>query len=492
MENAEQLYKEALDYLGGKNGFPKNEKKGWKRMEEAAEAGSKDASGELALYLHENNKEAEARRFFEKSKMDTRKLKTAYVECLRELAFKKKKDSQFLEDCYLSAKEYESGYFGDARWYYADIIKLAHPDNKDEIEKQLYLAALGESDMPDSYYQSIGRERGVLADKEEMELWLKAMGESVADTLYLPCVKTPEDAWSTAKANLEEKETKQYLSIGQINRFLSSNMKGILEYQPMVECSVLIGTPSFRMKYDHPSYSTVTTGSGSLKINKYWTNYCASFKTKTTQDNLWRTYKDAKKEKTFCEARVRVSPIGLDTAIERCKELSIKDAANGARNDIKEAYKKEKNWDKQYISIDFDDMDASYKALRYVFVPFYFFTMEEGKNKSVTVRVNAYNGEVDYFVNNPFGQFTAEDNVAQGGGANVSKHQRSARKKSASKGGKSGNSVRGKKLVRLLSNIILWGQIGGAIISAIGLQLGPVIVLGITIFLHIILRKKFL
>ncbi len=486
--DGKQLYTEAMNFFEGKDGFPKNEKKGYARLKEAADAGFQKAREDYAEYLWvEKDKYDAAISYYEAGRLSDNESISDYLFCLKTISDKKKKDIEFAKSCVEKAKTYEEHFNADAFYFYAELLKRAYPDKTKEVDEKLDVAAfLGSSCMPDSVYASIGRERGVLAEKFEMELWQKNApdGKYVS---FVPCRKTADDAWAIAKANLEEKNTKKILTSSQISRLLKSAVAPVLEYQPIIKCSVLANEPDFRYEYDNPKYATVSTGSNTYKVNLYWTNYCATFKTKQSQRDLWKVYKDATTTDQYVEGRVRITPSGLDDAISRVKELSTKDAIDGSRNEIKNALVSVKNWEKKYITINFNDTDISLKELSYVFIPFYFFTIKLGSKNTVTVRVDGYSGEVDYFTDNPFGQFTAEDNVALGGGASQSKSQKSGAKKNKRRNAKKGLFSNKKKII---SNLIFLGQIAAAIGCFATTQYIAGGILIATIVIHFFIRKK--
>ena len=488
--DANQLYQEAQNLLNGTNGFPKNPKKGYAKLKEAADAGNQKAREEWGEYLWvEKGKYAESLPYYEAGTLSDQDAVEDYLFVLTKLVAKNKKDPTFAQTAADKAFAYHDKFDAESYYFYGVLLQKGYPEKTKEIHDSFDMAAfLGSEYMPDETYASIGRERGVFTGKTEMDIWQKNTSDGKSST-FVPCNRSAEEAWSIAKANLEEKATKKILTYAQISKLLKGAPQAQLEYQPIVKCAVEVGTPNVRYKYDNPSYSTVSSGSTDYTVDMYWTNYCATFKTKQTQRDLWKVYKNATFTSNCVDGRVRIHPVGQKAVIERAIELSSKDATEGARQEIKEAFHKAKNWDTKYIEIIYNDKASDIKELSYVFVPFYFFTVSMGGKKSVTVRVNAYSGEVDYFVDNPFGQFSEDDNVAQGGGASQSKAERNA--KSGGRSGRRGGS-RWSRLKRRISLIPYLILIALAIVGFTNNNIALGVIMLVLLPVYFFIRKKFI
>ncbi len=458
MATNEQNYQRAQSLIKGDSTVKANPKKGWKMMGELADAGYEPACLNLAHECWYTGKYADACVYFEKAKLTKNEQAFEYVCSLyRGITKKQRKDPDYLASVFAKAKKYEELYTGDGRYYYALLLHVAQPENEEGYKQQLYYAALGNSDyMPDEAYEFIGRERGVLADKSEMDIWMK-VSSMAKYAKFIPCERSEDDAWFIAEQALEDKETNKFLNTAQRKALLHAKPKAILEYQQIYRAAYNIGTIKFGFKYDNPNYSTVSTGTATLNVNKYWTNSCATFKTKQSQEQLWKVYNKVTTTTTYKDARVRTNAYGSATVIERCGEMTRKDARNGAVWEAKDAEAKQRNWETRYITINMQDYDMTNKFIELVFVPFYFFTVTTTGKKTVTARVNGYSGEIDFFVDNPFGQFTEEDNVAQGGGANETTRDRN--KKQSAKNKAKAKRIAGGILKKIL--MIVGGVLAG-------------------------------
>lgn len=430
----QELKQMAFGHLQGKNGYPKNEKKGWKLMQQAADAGDSEACGQIALHYMDAIKLPQARDYFNMVEAYKRH-PNAYAKCLALYAAKKlKKEPDFVRKLFEEANRVENDLHGDGHYYYAVLLHFAYPDNEEKYCEHLYYAALGGSDdMPDSCYAYINRERGVLHSKAEMEAWLRVNNDGRIVGGFIPCKLDEEEAWRVAVSNLDTKAGRRAFIGAARKAFISKDHETNLEYQQVIKCQISVDTISARYEYNHPNSNYINKGAGKLDINSYWTNCYATYRAKQPQDELFKKYKDVKLSDDFVEARVRVNPYRSDEVICECKNQTIYDATIGTLGDIKTTLVKQNNWEKRYIHVDIDDYAQSLKNFYMLFVPFYFFTVKLGGKKTYTIRVNAFTGETDFFVNNPFGQFTDDDDVKKGGFAKIgqdkSKKDRKARRR---------------------------------------------------------------
>ncbi len=421
----QELYNEAMHLIEGSGGYPKNEEKGYKKMKEAADAGNATAASKYALYLFKHSKYPDALTYFEKSNAYSQSPKE-YVTCLYHCAQKNRTDEARLKSYYNNASRVYNSLHGDSYYYFAQLAKL-NGETGSVYKEALYYAALGGSTaMPDKTYKEINRERGVVFGKDEASLYIK-VNYSGDNAQYfggfLPCTHTEQSAWNIAKANFTDKNAKKQFGYDGPVALLKQEPKGVLEYQPVAYSSINVDTVFCKFKYDHPNYSTVNTGSGNQTLNWHWYNYHAGFRSKLKQGEFHKQFENASFTKTVPDARLRTSAPRWSEVIEASFDMAKTSATNGTRSKIKTALSDKYNWETKYITVDIENNGQSIHGLKTYFVPFWFFTAKLDFGKTATARVNGATGEVDVFINNPFGLFTPYDDVKAGGLAMYSKER---------------------------------------------------------------------
>ncbi len=428
--SSQDLYNEAKHLLNGTGGYPKDEKKGYKKMKEAADAGNTEACVQYANYLCGKQKYFDALNYFESNDAYTSAARE-YVTCLYNCALKKASDPTLVENYYNKACRVKDKLRSDGCYYFAQLAKMSGQSD-DVYRKALYFAALGDSEaMPDQEYALIGRERGVIYGKSEIEAHINA-NYAGSDAKYfggfLPCTQTEQSAWNIAKANLTNRKVKKEFGAAAAHALAKAEPKGILEYQPVAYSSSTVGTVSFRYEYDNPNYTTVTKGSSALALDYRWFNYHASFRSKYRQGEFHKQFEKATFTKTTPDARMRTISPRFPEVLESSVNMAKTSATNGSRKKLKTALAAKNNWESQYVTVDFDNNGQSLEIKTYC-VPFWFFTKNLGLGKSVTARVNGATGEVEFFQNNPFGLFTPFDDVKIGAYLTYSKERQKEIKK---------------------------------------------------------------
>ena len=416
----DELFLEAISLLMGTNGYPKNEKKAWVIMKRAADEGHKEACARYAVKIMKSNCLAAAEYFMKNCAYDI--FPDEFAECLYYCIKKTKNDDKNENDYYAWVQLGDSLYSADGYYYWALMVKIKEPENIDLYNKLLYYAALGNSKiMPDSLYKQIGRERGILVGKTEMDAYMSSNDNNKKVLGFGPVNKNEEQAWHIAVANLTEKGRKFEVSKSELNRLVREVPKGVLEYEYCIYCAYNVGTVTARYEYDNPNYTSVYRNSGTLKIDTYWYNYFAVYQTPQSQKDFYKVLQGIELQQTYKDARFRIFPYRCKEVLENIKERTLRNAQNGAVSKVKKAVHKENNWEEKYIKVDIDNYDISLYGLKEVYIPYWYFTISTGGKNTATVRVNAINGEVSTFSNNPFGQFTDYDDVVAGGKTKYSK-----------------------------------------------------------------------
>lgn len=411
---AEEIRKSAEQAL-----FVDKIKKGKKLMRQAADGGDRIACGKTACFLVEEKKWLEAKQYFEKEN-SFEDNPNEYVHCLAVCASKtKKRETKERAQMLSDADRVQNKLKGNGRYWYATLLHSAEPDNVDAYRLHLILAAIDESsDMPDELYEFVNRERGVFGTKAEISSWLKK-DHGAFSVGFLPCNLTKDDAVRAAGGELGMKEARKAMPMRAKSAFKKGLYKATLEYQKVIRYQISAKTVSLHYEYSHPNSSYIEKGSGTVDVNSYWTDCYATFLTKQDQKDLYKIYKDVKPEQTFVDARMRVNPAYEKVVTEECRKKAIADAANGSKSTIKQTIAQQYRWDKRYIKLTIDDNAMSVRSQSEIYVPFYFFTVKLSPKKSSTIRVNAYTGETDLLINNPFGQFTGSYYAEKGGGARI-------------------------------------------------------------------------
>lgn len=430
---SEQLYDEALKHINGTGGYPKNPKKGEKTMLEASNAGSRKAAGYYAMHYAKNDSDKLIH--FQKSGA-YEDYPNEYVRCLLTTAQKMaKRNPGIPKSNYDAANRVQAKYHGDGYYYLAELAKLAG-DTEQKYKDYLYLAALGMSKaMPDATYALINRDRGVIYDKEEIELWIKAneLQDRVAG--YGEIKKTEEEAWRIVEAHLSTKEGKEKLPAGGASAMLKKRPTGTLEYQRLINVAMSVKYISVGFEYDNPNYSTVTRGSiNDYKLDRYMENWFTDFRCSAKQKDAYKTFEKLSYTKTVpTRGRFRVDTPYYYSLCTECAETSKTEMINEAKWLFKKDLGQQKNWATQHINVTLNKHDTGLKFFRIYFMPFYYFTVDLAFGKTATVRVNAQTGEVDFYENCPFGQFTEYDDYKTGGNVQLNKATVDALKKATAK-----------------------------------------------------------
>ncbi len=424
---SQQLYDEALKYIEGKGGYPKNPKKGQKAMMEAAEGGHVEAA--RYCITHYAKTEKEKLHYFNKNPNVRTGITNEYVRCLYVEAQAMMKKKKTVGDTFFMANLSKDTYHDDGYYYFAELGKLAGKDDA-WYRDTLYLAALGSSKvMPDSAYAYINRTRGVIEGKVELDAWVKA--NKLQDNIggYGEVTKTAEEAWRIVEANLSAKETVKLLPPGAARHILKAGPCAVLEYQRVIAIYAKIKDISVGFEYDNPKYSQVTTGTlTDYTVDVTRGHWYTDFQYGTKQTEAWKKFRDLSYKSTTPNARVRISTNYYGDLLSTCADQAKSSVMWAAKSTIKEDLGKAKNWPTQYISLNVKEHDTSISSLKIYFVPFYYFNYELSKSKTITLRVNAQTGEFEWFENAPFGQFTEYDDYKVGGGAKLNKDLVNARK----------------------------------------------------------------
>ena len=471
---SQQLYDDALKFLNGTGGYPKNLKKGEKLMLQASNAGSRQAAGYYATHFAKND--GEMLMHLQKSGA-YEDHPNEYVRCLYTTAKKAmKKDPAIAKNNYDAANRVQAQYHDDGYYYKAELAKLAgDPDEK--YRSYLYLAALGMSKaMPDEAYALIGRDRGVIYNKDELDAYVKANEIKLGG--FAEVTKTEEEAWRIVEANLSTKEGKAKLPAGAAGAMLKKRPTGTLEYQRVLRACYRTSRMSVGFEYNNPSYSTVTRGTVSdwdvPEDKQYTAFWYTDFRYFAKQSVAWESLKQLKYSNTyptnliFQKARFRVDTPYYYSLMSKCMDAAKASSRSNSIRHFKEALGTQKNWSTGHITANIQTANTGLDSFKIYFVPFYYFTVELAFGKTATVRVNAQTGDTEYYENCPFGQFTEYDDYETGGNVKLDKEKVDAVKKAASrKSAKKDRTIGKGCFIAAVALIILTIIIGSGELAAL-------------------------
>lgn len=422
----EELRELAFNHLKGENGLPKNEKKGWETMKKAADAGDDKAISAYANHIVESDPSAAAK-LIEDACIET-DCQGTYTQALYLIV---KANPQAAAESLKKALTLEkdltdTGYTlaANPHYYIAKIAEAANPDDKTTIIKHLSQAAiLGCPLMTEPDYKACGRDRGVAYGKDELLVWLDSYTRKGIDTdksvYVVKKVKNEGMAQAIMEANLDSAEAIRVFGKGRIKQIKSLTPKVVCEYQKIYEADVEIGRYPFTFRHQATNSVTYTTGSGVVDIGKTYAEYMTAFKSKSCNTDKNKKINDYEFDNGDFPANTRFR---TNTAYDEVAEKAAWEAVHKLEKEVEENAAKrylasQYGWytqDIEYIIGNHADTNIFEEDYKYavIFVPFYFFTFDLGK-ETATVRVNAFNGETDFHINNPFGLYSKDEAAEQ-------------------------------------------------------------------------------
>ncbi len=450
---SQSSYQEYLNYRNGANGYPKNEAKAQKFLKKAADAGHPQACADMAATLVDK-KPQKALEYFEKGNARDYGVEN-YLKALYLLAKKCKKNAAKASVYYDKAKDMKLS--GNAQWYFAKLTLFA---GKGDSEYRLALmpAIMQEAPIiPDEDFLSVGRERGVVFGATEFAEWKKSPDAKYFEGFYSAMDNMA--AVRAALANLDEKAAKNALGgagVKALKKWLNeAESKGycdeaVLEYQPLLRITLELNSIECRFKYDNPAYSSIQQGSGTKTYPeaKAWHGYYATYVTDHEPNGNIEKYKGKTLNQTSLitkepnKVRFRWNPKRYTDVVSKAYSAIENGVKNDAVWEYKQDLQRKHNWNTSHISCTINSASISNKRAHIMYVPFWFFTKQVGK-RTFTLRVNATTGDVNYFVDNPFAQFSYSDVVSS---AQAFKYTLSAVKASekSAKAYKKANSIPAK------------------------------------------------
>ena len=192
---------------------------------------------------------------------------------------------------------------------------------------------------------------------------------------------------------IEEKKGK----LGKAEREIVNSVQPevISEYQLVFAYEAYVG--NFTYSFIHQESSSVTkhSGSGEISLNKSYASYNSNF---IYDGNLNEFFNAAELDDKIPDGRINV---GLDAIEFSDTYLKLLEGISAAEEyAVKSELQRTYSWSRSAIDVRITDQDKKNADMMYL-VPFYFYIYRKD-GKTVTLRVNGNDGEVDVFKDNPF------------------------------------------------------------------------------------------
>lgn len=409
----EELRQLAIGYLEGKDGMPKNETKGWETMQQAADQGDAIACERYAAHIVTRAPE-DALRYIESAGVPDDAI-PVYVQA-KYLAFCK--NGGDAKNVYAAAKRSAKDNRDEQTLYY--LAKLGQAaDPKDAEVKATFgrLALSGCKLMTDEDYAACGRERGVAIGYDELQTFIDSYIGDHDNRVVLLVKKTKSEGMAKAilESNLDTDNAVKYIGKARIKKLKNATPRVVLEYQKIYESDREVEVGGFSYRHQDPSSVTYTTGSGTVEIGKTYAGYGTAFVSPAANTDLYKKmnayeYDDGTPD---AAARFRVHTANDQNADRFAYDQAIKAEKEAVEAKAKRFVADKYGWNSYHIEVDcrLSSTEDRYSC-GILFVPFYFFVYDLG-GETVSIRVNAFNGDVDYHINNPFG---LSGSAADGGG----------------------------------------------------------------------------
>lgn len=433
---AKENYELGKAYLEGQNGLAKDEAKGWGYVKQAAEAGYEKAIYEYAEKVLDSDPIWVVNGIKPLLAGDENGYKTLvlYIPALANCA-KKYPDNAALYLADAEAWEYKM----QARWEkvhaaYAQLLLIAAPDRAGEIKRHYYLSVIGAgaSSMAtltwDPAYEKYGIEKNVV-DLSTMREYTEALrdGERRKEETRNPDSYNLKCTHEFVKINKSVEFVKEILSQhfagakrGEAHALSDAQWEALkttaipepeLVYEKVCGKVKLLGECSYSCEHDDPLSIVKTNAKGTLYIDKsygvYEARYVAddAFENNLTAEINNYEYDDVNIP-TNAKFRAGIQESG------KLNERLYDTLYNAIRVNVKEHLYEQKGWLSQYITFFGENTHGRDETWETVYVPYYYFIYDMNGVK-VTVRVNANNGTVRYFVSNQYGQLAQYNETPQ-------------------------------------------------------------------------------
>lgn len=435
---ANEYYELAKSNLNGENGAGVDKEKGLEYLKLAAEAGHKEATLLYVNYALDTDAsscvELLSKVIDEKAKMDEL---DAYYTALAACA---KQNPEKAGECKALAQKWikapnSATKAVNAR--YAELLAIAEPENEQEIKIRYRIAALD-----DGWFNL---DSNLVYDPEILEKY------NFDNNLISP--KDMMHSNERLKKNEIEAETSQYRYKGFSNRFVKITkseefaaelVKGQLNgekpsaakkisneaWAKMKEAlpaptlifekfrGLLVDIGECGYRFTHQAHDSITkhTGSGRVRIDGAYGEFVATYICEKQDDDLMQYVNSLEycelsdvPENALLRAGKRAAKKGKNLSTRMDETLDAIVASEAKMNLFKEYNWLTKDIEVTRLSTETEKL-AEYD--RAVYVPYYYYVFDIDGEK-ITVRVNAFDGAISYFVNNEYGQIqTAEEKKA--------------------------------------------------------------------------------
>lgn len=422
----QETYELGKAYLEGKEGLAQDEAKGWACIKQAAEAGFENAVYEYAKKVAESDPQWVLGAIAPLLEGDENGYKTLslYLPALAKCA----------ENAPENAKEYLAeaekwGYKVQPRWTVvntalAKLLLIAAPERGEDIKRYYYFATIGN-----------GSENGVLAWEPAYAKY--GIVKNVADLKSMREYTSALREWERRKEETRKpgdynlKITKDFVKINKSVEFIKEIFRQRFAGEKKSDASALtetqwaalktaaipepelvyekvcgkvknLGECSYSCKHDDPLNIIKTDAKGTLYIDKSYGVYEACYVADGSEKGLTAEINDYEydevniPENAVFRAGVQGNNESLDARLYDTLYKAI-------RLNVKEYLYEQKGWLSDHITFYGENTHGRDETWGEVYVPYYYFVYDVNGTK-VTVRVNANNGTVRYFVDNEYGQ----------------------------------------------------------------------------------------
>ena len=463
---ANEYYELAKSSLNGENGAAVDKEKGLEYLKLAAESGHIEAS---ILYAKETvSTDAKAAALLLSKNLQKPNNKEAFVSVVLACA---KQNPDMKDEClamldgWVSSPERE---MREVNKDYAELLAIASPDKADEIKTRYRIAAMSDGwfnldsnlvfdpEILEKYNfdNKLISPKDMMSDnerlkKDEIESQTSQHSYKGCSNRFVKIQKSEEYAGELVKNQfVGSKPT----AADKISDSAWAKMKDALPepklvYEKLRGILVDIGESGYRFQHQAHNSVTIHNGTGKVVLDSGYGEFAAAYICEKQDDDLMQyvnsfEYCDLSEVPQGAMIRAGARPIEnkqKKPLYTRMNETLDAIVASRAKDFLLQEY----GWFRGDIEVYRQQTQTLAEYNRAVYVPYYYYIFDIDGDK-ITIRVNAFDGAISYFVNNEYGQALS-----------------SSEKKALKKAGKSTNGKKKKKFKGWMIPII----IGGAIVA---------------------------
>ena len=433
-----EYFELAKSNLNGENGASVDREKGLEYLKLAAEAGHIEAT---VLFANETiNQDAKVAAILLSKNLEKPKNKDVFIITLVACA---KQNPDMAGEClamfdgWISPAEKEAKLV-NAR--YAELLAIAKPEAAEEIMLRYRTAAMDDgwftlkenlvfdSEILSKYNfdNKLIPAKDMMAENEnrkknEREAENSAYAYKGCSTRFVEITKSEEFIAELVKGQLNgaKPDAAKKISDSAWAKMKEALPKAELIYEKLRGLLVDIGDCGYRFTHQARDSITKHTGNGTIKLDCGYGEFEAAYICEKEDDDLMsyvNTFEYCELADVPADALLRAGARALVDGKKK-KNLSTRmdetlDAIVSSK--AKTALFSEYSW----LSADIDVSRIATQTQklaeydRAIYVPYYYYIFDIDGDK-ITIRVNAFDGAISYFVNNPYGQLqTAEEKKA--------------------------------------------------------------------------------